>query len=83
MSGRNKTDIIYHMEFTLNRNQNYIRIKKCCYETHYQILRTNIGPTNTSGEGTNHSIKQNLILKKFFTINYSKKQIRISKRINK
>ena len=37
--------------------------KKCCYETHYQVLRTNTGPTNTSGEGTIYSIKPNLILK--------------------
>jgi len=50
MLGRNATDIICYMAFTLNPNQNYIRIKKYCFETHYQVLRINTGPTTTSGE---------------------------------
>jgi hypothetical protein len=35
--------------------------KKCCFVTHYQVLRINTGPTFSTGEGNIHSIKQNLI----------------------
>jgi hypothetical protein len=42
------------------------RNKKSSFETHYQVLRVNTGPTNSSEEGIIHSIKQNLIFFKLY-----------------